>query len=73
MARHAPELVAGMDRNTQAGGSEAREPMFIQTFVTQSSVEGLDVGVLIRLARLDGPQREAIAMCPGEQPRPSRG
>ena len=34
---------------------QADKPVFVQTFVTQTSVERFDVGILIRFAGLDLP------------------
>jgi hypothetical protein len=40
--------------------------MLVQAFVPQPPIERLDVRVLVRLARLDESQLDAIAMRPGE-------
>lgn len=38
--------------------------MFVQALVPEPAIERLDVGVLVRLAGLDQPQRDACAMRP---------
>jgi len=45
---------------------EADEPVLVEAFITQGSVERFDIGVLIGLVRLDLPQRDAVAMRPGQ-------
>jgi hypothetical protein len=40
--------------------------VFVEAFVTQSSVEGFHVRILIGLSRLDESKRDAIAMRPGQ-------
>ncbi len=44
----------------------AGEPVFVQVFVAQATVERFDVGVLVRLAQLDQSQRDAPLMRPGQ-------
>jgi hypothetical protein len=51
--------------------SQAREPVFVQTLVAQSTVERFDLGILVRLARLDQAQRHCIAIGPGEHRFPA--
>ena len=36
-----------------AGISQAVEDLFVQAFIPQAAVEGLDVAILLRLARID--------------------
>jgi hypothetical protein len=45
---------------------EAHEPVLVQALVAESAVERLDVRVLIRLARLDMSQRDAMTVCSSE-------
>ena len=45
---------------------ETDEPILVEAFVTESSVEGLDVGVLVGLARLNQAQGDAVTMRPGQ-------
>ena len=40
------------------GVQQMGEPMLVEAFVAQSTVEGFDIGVLVRFARLDQPQLE---------------
>lgn len=44
--------------------SEAREPVFIEAFVTESTVERLDISILIRLTWLDKKQLHATPVRP---------
>ena len=45
---------------------QAREPVLVQAFVAKPAIEGLDVGVLIRLAGFDQPQRKPAGVRPRE-------
>ena len=46
--------------------SQSGEPVLVQTLVPKPSVERLDVGILVWLARLDLPQQYSALMRPGE-------
>lgn len=43
---------------------QAEEPVLVQALVAESAVETLDVGILIRLARVDEVQPDAAAVGP---------
>lgn len=43
---------------------QAGEPVLVQGLVTPLSVERLDIGILVRLAWLDQPQRGRVLMRP---------
>lgn len=45
--------------------SEAGETVLVQAFIAQPPIERLDVRVLVRLARFDQSQLDAVAVCPG--------
>ena len=45
---------------------QAGEPVFVQAFVPLPPIEAPDVGVPVRLAGLDQPQRHPIAMRPAQ-------
>ena len=45
---------------------EADEPMLVQAFVAQPTIEGFDVRVLVGLARFDQAQANAVTMRPGQ-------
>ena len=55
---HAP----GLDDLTRV--SQAEEPVLVQALVAESAVETLDVGILIRLARVDEVQPDAAGVGP---------
>lgn len=42
------------------GVQQVGEPVFVEALVAQTTVEGFDVGVLVRLARFDQPQLYAV-------------
>lgn len=43
---------------------EADEPVLVEAFITQPSVKGFDVRVLVRLTGLDQTKGDAVTMCP---------
>jgi Transposase IS116/IS110/IS902 family len=47
---------------------KADKPVPMQTFISPSRIEALDVGVRDRLTWVDAPQRHLIAPCPGVEP-----
>lgn len=50
--------------DTGPGLEQCREPMLVQTFIAQPPVEGLNVGILVRLARLDQAQGNSLLVSP---------
>ena len=45
---------------------QVQEPVLIQAFVTQPPVERFDIGILVRLARLDQSKLYLMGMRPGQ-------
>jgi hypothetical protein len=43
---------------------ETREPVFIEAFVTETTIERLDISILVWFARLDKKQPHATPMRP---------
>ena len=50
---------------------QIQEPVLIQAFIAQASVERLDIGILVRLAGFDQTQDHAMLMCPGQHRPPA--
>lgn len=46
-------VVVAPEGQLAAGISQAVEDLFVQAFIPQTAVEGLDVAILLRLARID--------------------
>jgi hypothetical protein len=44
--------------------SQAEEPVLVQALVAESAVDTLDIGILIRLARLDEVQPDGVGVGP---------
>ena len=51
----------GLDEDLRMG--QTREPVLIEALVSEPAVERFDIRILVRLARLDQPQRDAARMC----------
>ena len=52
--------------------ADAREPVLVQTLISEPAIETFDVGVLGRLARIDEVQLHTVIIGPGDLP-PGRG
>ena len=52
------------DRNDGLGVQQAGEPVLVEAFVAQPTVERFDVGVLVGLAGLDQSKRDVVAVGP---------
>ena len=50
-----------------AGVGQGRKPVLVQAFVAEAPVEGLDVGVLVRLARIDERRVDLRSLQPAKQ------
>lgn len=46
----------------------AEKPVLVETLVAEPTVEGLDVGILIRLAQVDEMQPDVVRVGPGVDP-----
>jgi hypothetical protein len=49
---------------------QAEEPVFVQALVAEAAVEALDVGILVRLARVNEVQSDALRVRPGIEGSP---